>query len=197
MKKIKTLIISILVLMAATVGIYLFLQGNSGFKFNDSATIIKEVKQLGRLETVSFTLEKIIDGGTQGNVFEEFLFGDKILLIANGEVIAGVDFTKLDSKKIKVEQQKVYLELPAPEIFSVILNQEQTRVYDRSTGLLTKGNKNLESEAREEAAQKIEQAACEAKILDKANQNAQEQVQVLLKALGFKQVVIQTSVADC
>src|SRR5437868_6321278 len=62
--------------------------------FNTSGTaVVKEMRQLSRLETATFTIEKIIDAGTNGSAINKFLFGDRILLIANGQVIAGFDLS--------------------------------------------------------------------------------------------------------
>ena len=45
------------------------------FSFNTSSkTVIKELRELNRLETASFTIEKVIDAGTNGNRFQEILF---------------------------------------------------------------------------------------------------------------------------
>ncbi len=59
-----------------------------------SQTVIKEIRALNRLETASYTIEKVIDAGTTGNRFSELLYGDRILLIAHGQVIAGFDLSK-------------------------------------------------------------------------------------------------------
>ena len=78
------------------IGWFSVFKDSSGIKLNtDRAAVIKEMRSLQRLETASFTIEKIIDGGTSGNVFQQFLFGDKILLIAHGQVIAGFDLSQI------------------------------------------------------------------------------------------------------
>lgn len=162
------------------------------------ATVIKEIRQLGRLETSSFTIEKIIEAKKDGkSVWSDMLFGDKLLLIAHGEVVAGLDLSALTAEDIQETDGVLRLKLPAPQVFSVRIDNEKTRVYDRSTGILTRSDKDLESQARLAAEQSIRAAACEAKILDQASANAVKQMKAVLSALGFLNALIEIPPASC
>lgn len=160
-------------------------------------TVIKEISALNRLETASFTIEKVIDAGTSGNTFEEILFGDRILLIAHGQVIAGIDLSRLNSDDISINGDTIRLSLPAPEILVTNLDNDQSRVYDRRQGLLTKGDSNLESAARRAAEETIQDAACQGGILNEASTNAQKQLTALLKAFQFVTVIIDIPQGTC
>lgn len=161
------------------------------FRFGtDRAAVITQVQSLSRLETASFTIDKIIEAGTDYNKLNQLLFGDKLLLVAHGEVIAGYDLSKLKPEDFSGTGKSITITLPAPEIFTVTLDNEQTRVFDRDQGLLTKGNLNLEAEAREQAEQSIRTAACEGNILDTAEKNVKTQLETIFKAAGFTQVTI-------
>lgn len=164
---------------------------------SNSQTVIKELRALHRLETASFTIEKVIDAGTNGNQFQQFLFGDRILLIAHGEVIAGFDLAKLDEKAISVEGTTLRMTLPPPQILSSALDTNETRVYDRRQGLLSQGDKDLESAARTEAETIITKAACTGGILTEASKNGRSQLTTLFKALGFQTVIIEIPSASC
>jgi hypothetical protein len=162
------------------------------------AAVIMEIRQLGRLETSSFTVEKIIEAKKDGGgPLGDILFGDKLLLIAHGEVVAGLDLSGLTSADVHETGGKLRLALPAPQIFSVRIDNEQTRVYDRDQGVLTRGDKDLESEARLAAEQAIRDAACRAKILDQASENAAKQLEAVLSALGFMGSVIEIPPGSC
>lgn len=160
-------------------------------------TVIKELRELQRLETASFTIEKVIDAGTSGNTFSQFLFGDRLLLIAQGEVIAGFDLSELSSDAVKVSEKSISITLPEPKILLTDLDNTATRVYDRRQGLLTNGDKNLESKAREEAENIITQAACEGGILVSASQNAKTQLTALFKTFGFENISISIPQGSC
>ncbi len=104
-------------------------------------------------------------------------------------MIAGVDLAKLRPEDLWVEDQILYVRLPAPEIFIVALDNEKSYVYDRDTGVLTKGDINLETSARRVAEREIEFAATEDGILNLAQQNAEVFMSRLLRDLGYPDVV--------
>ena len=161
------------------------------------SAVIKEIRNLQRIETASFTIEKVIDGGTSGNTFEQLLFGDKILLIAHGQVIAGFDLSQISEKEIEIKANTIRLSLPKPQILVTTLDNTQTRVYDRTRGILNPGDKDLESKAREAAQNSIREAACKGNILKQASDNARKQLTAFLSALGFTQVSIEIPEASC
>lgn len=149
-------------------------------------TVIKQVRALSRLETASFTIEKVITAETGEGPFG-FLFQDKLLLIAEGEVIAGIDLGRIGDEDIKVSGNSVFVTLPASEIFEYFLNEENTRVYSRDTGLLGQ-QKDLETLARQEAERAILAGALEHGILDMAQDNAEQVIRSLIEGLGFDDV---------
>ncbi len=163
----------------------------------NQAAVITKVQALSKLETSSFTIEKIIEAGVQGNAFQNILHGDKILLIAHATVVAGFDLSKIDTSLVKVKGTTLEITLPAPEILYSRLDNDQTRVYDRKLGLLTKGNAGLESQARAAAEQSIRQAACEGGILAAAAENGRKQLQTMFATGGFSEVIVLTPVGEC
>lgn len=193
------LIIAILLTLLYFINSLTHLVSKPGVTINaNSASVIKELKALNRLETASFTIEKIIEGGVEeGNIFQDVLYGDRILLIAHGEVIAGFDLSGISDKDIDVTGSTLRLILPAPQILTATLSNEKTRVYDRRQGLLSRGNKDLESQARLAAEGAIRSAACEGKILEEASANAKKQLESLYKAFGYTTVIIEIPVGQC
>ncbi len=157
----------------------------------DPVTIVHRVRQLARLETVQYTIEKVIvaDAGTGEGVWS-FLFGDRLLFVAHGQVIAGVDLSKIGPDDVWYEGETLVLRLPPPEIFVVALDNEKSYVYDRETGLLTKGQVHLETEARKAAEKALLEAALEDGILEKARVHAEAFLLRFLHTLGVTQVRI-------
>lgn len=168
------------------------------YTFNlGSQTVVKQIQSLNRLETASFTIEKVIDAGTTGNRLQQFLVGDRLLLIAHGEVIAGFDMREIMDEDIRVSGETLRVTMPAPEILVSKLDNEQTRVYDRQSGIFTKGDRDLESEARNEAEIVIRTAACQGGILNEASKNARNQLTTLFKGMGYTTVVIDIPEGKC
>jgi hypothetical protein len=179
--------------------IFLFRQlSNSGILVNRNHTaVITEIKKLNKLETSVFTIEKIIDARTPGSDFQRFLFGDKILLIAHGRAVAGVDMSKLTEEQISISGQSITITLPPTEIFNSSLDENRTQVYDRTQGILTKGNMDLETTARRAAESEIQKAACEGGILTSAAESAKQQLTALLQSLNFTRVDVRASAGQC
>ena len=70
------------------------LDGGEIIVLDRQPAVITQMRELGRLETASYTVEKVLEGGVdQGNDLLNLLLGDRLLFIAHGEVIAGVDLT--------------------------------------------------------------------------------------------------------
>jgi hypothetical protein len=156
----------------------------------DPVTIVHEVRSLARLETIKFSLEKIITAETRQGVFK-WLVGDRLVLVAHGQVIAGVDLNKLDPEALKVRGEVLYVQLPDPEIFVVAVDNEQSYIYDRDTGLFTHGEVDLESEARRAAEREIEESALKDGILELAAQNAESYLGGLFRELGYPEVIFE------
>jgi hypothetical protein len=156
-----------------------------------SPTVVAMIQQLSRLETVEYSLDKIVEGERQSAYLPDFLAGDKLLLVAHGEVIAGVDLGQLKPGDVLVNNDAVHVRLPAAKIFTARIDNNRTRVYSRTTGLLVESDPNLESSVRQTAEQQIAQAALDDGIVEKARQNARTSVTALLYQLGFRTVDVK------
>ena len=150
----------------------------------DPVTIIHAVQALARLETIQYSVEKVITAEIGQGKFG-FLFGDKLLFVAHGIVVAGVDLEKLQPADLKMVNGVLNVHLPASEIFIATLDNNKSYVYDRETGLLTQGDQNLESNARQVAESEIEKAALDDGILDQARKNAENYLSRFFGTLGF------------
>ena len=154
----------------------------------DPVTIIHGVRGLSRLETIQYTVEKVITAETGQGPFG-FLFGDRLIFVAHGIVLAGVDMEKIQPEDLYVKDQVLYVRLPAPEVFLTTLDNDKSYVYHRDTGVLTHGSPDLETNARQAAEDEIEKAALEDGILKMAGQNAESYLDRFLRSLGYPEVI--------
>lgn len=165
----------------------------------DRGGTIQQIRSLNRLETQSFSVERVIEASSErGNLLDTFL-GDKLLLIASGDVVAGVDLSKLTDADVTLspDGKSITLRLPPSEILSKSLNNDRTRVYDRRTGILAQQQKDLETQARQEAENEILKAACEGQIMQKAADEAQRSMERFLKLLDFETVNVTARAGAC
>jgi hypothetical protein len=165
----------------------------------DRGGTIQQIRNLSRLETQSFSVERIVEAKVErGNILDTFL-GDRLLLIASGTVVAGVDLSKLRDSDVTLspDGKSISLRLPPSEIFGKALDNERTRVYDRQTGIFAKQQRDLETQARQEAENEILKAACEGNIMQKAADEAQRSMERFLKLLDFESVTVSASAGPC
>lgn len=154
----------------------------------DPVTYINEVRALARLETIQYSIEKVITAEQNQGTFG-FLFGDRLLFVAHGVVIAGIDMEKITPEALRFESGVLYVALPRAEIFVATLDNQKSYVYDRETGLLSEGVQDLETLARQAAEEEIRKAALEDGILVQAQINAENYLYRFFQALGYDNVI--------
>lgn len=160
--------------------------------FNTSAPdVVSQIQRLNRLETVSYSVDTVVEGKHTNAVLPDLLFGDRLLLVVHGQVIAGVDLSQLKPESVKVDGRSVTVDLPASQVFTTRIDSGKTRVFARTTGLLTQADPSLESDTRAIAETQILQAATKDGILDMARGNARNSMESLLRGLGFTQVTVR------
>jgi hypothetical protein len=162
------------------------------------AAVVERIQQLSRLESASYTIEQVIEVRQDSNVpvIGNILAGDALLLIAHGTVVAGVDLGKLpaDAISISPDGNTITMRVPPVQVFSSSLDSSKTRVYSRDRGLFAPDNKDLETQARQEAEQRILLAACEDGIMSRATDAAEVSLRQFLSLLDYKNVVVIPSV---
>jgi hypothetical protein len=151
-------------------------------------TVVDRIQRLQRLETVVYTMDKLVTGAKENPIFPDFLAGDRLLMMVHGEVVAGIDFSRLKPGDVRLNGREVHLRLPASQVFSTRLDSAKTRVYSRQTGLLVPTDPNLETEVRQEAERELQAAALADGILQTAQQNAASTITSLLQGLGFEKI---------
>lgn len=195
------LIVSSLLLLAVTlvVGLWVGRQLSTGFglfggggEFTETGTtVVQSIRDLSSLTTVEVVEATTVEKGNDAGILN-FLRGDRVALLAVAKIGAGVDLTQLqeDDVEIDLDARSIRLTLPPPEITYVALDNEATQVYDRDTGILTRGDDQLESRARQEAERILREDAIGAGILDEARRSAILGLRNFLQTLGFDDVRI-------
>jgi hypothetical protein len=155
--------------------------------------VITQVRELSRLEGVSYHVERVVDlKDEQHSMFGLLAASDAILLVASGEVLAGVDLGQLQPGDVQVapDRRSVSIHLPPAEVFSARLDNARTYVHTRKTDLLAQRNEALESRARQAAEQTLRAAAEDSGILQRAQESVARTVTSLVHSLGFAEVTV-------
>jgi len=165
---------------------------HTGPNFDTSRpTVVRQIRQLQRLETVVFAMDKIVAGGYENKYLPRVLAGDRLLLIVYGDVTAGVDLGRVEASSLDIDGRNVRLTLPPAELFSTRIDNQRTRVYSRETGLFSRVDPDLETDVRKEGERQVRQAALDGGILQTAAANASATLKSFLQGLGFDHVEIR------
>lgn len=151
------------------------------------AVVLQQMQQLERLETSRYQGQVIVQGETKG-VLPTWMAGDRMLFVGQGEVVAGLDLSRMASGDLQAEGDRVTVKLPPAEIFHTRLDNRRSQVYDRRAGFLSGPDAELETRVRLEAEERIQSAARESGVLRTAQTNAQQTLRRQLTALGFRDV---------
>jgi hypothetical protein len=165
----------------------------AGESFEDvGPTVVESLQELSELTTVEMIEHTTIEKGEDYG-WLNVVRGDRLFLFAVARVGAGVDLSDLTAESFVVDNENgtVLVRLPAPEITYSYLDSEATRVVDRDTGLLHKGDPQLESEARRQAESILTEQALAAGILETAQENAELAISEFLHGLGYNHVMIE------
>lgn len=152
-------------------------------------TVVESVRDVAKLTTVEMVEYTSVE---KGNDFGwlNWARGDRIFLFAVARIGGGVDMERVTTSNFEVDEESgsVTVQLPPAEVLFVEVDNEATQVYDRDTGLFTKGDSQLESDARQVAEEVLVNAALEHGILEKAQNNAEVTIENFLRGVGYTDV---------
>lgn len=183
------LIVALTIALGITMVYFRYLTGQGGVtrKTVDTPALIQQIQQLNELVTVKYTIQKVI-----GLEEEKVPFGsEKVLLMVQATVKAGVDLSTLTTQQVTCASNSVSIQLPAPTITDVYVNEKATQVWDRSKTWWTPWvpfSRDLEQKARVAALESAQAAAVEMGILSNAQQNAQMAIRELFRVAVVKDV---------
>src|SRR2546422_9618174 len=187
MLKTRLIILGLVLAIGAGVALFVALlwvplpRSSAPPRIQNTATILKQVQTLSELVTVKYVLEKVV-------LLEDVKwYGEnRVLLVAHGIVKAGVDLQEIKPEDVRIDDKKVLLKLPRARITDVYLDEQKTRVVDRTTGLLRAFDKDLEQNARRQAVDDLRSAARSNRIYEDAEERARLQLANLFHQLGYE-----------
>lgn len=190
------LLVAVLVVAAFAAGVALT-EGplsdlfGEGERIDAGPTVVTGIRSLRELTTVEAVEFTTITAEDDRGVLD-FALGDELRLLAVARVRAGIDLGEVTSDDVDVDDElgSVVVTIPAPTIQSVALDSEATEVYDRDTGLLTGGDDQLETRARQQAEALLREQALDSGVLERAEEEAVAAVEELVTALGYDQVTV-------
>ena len=196
-RKIKFYFVSAIIIGLAGLALYyrFFPQQGVIRRTVDAPAIVQQIQRLSELVTVKYSIQKVI-----GLEEQKVPFGsEKVLLTVQATVLGGVDLSQLSPQDVtSAAADHVVIRLPAPRVMHVFVNDNETKVWDRSKTWWTPWvdfNPELEQNARRAALEAVQQAALQMGILSNAQQNAESTIREFLRITGLSNVSFQVSTA--
>lgn len=166
-----------------------------------TASIMTELKTLTKLETVTKTVSKTVEGKQElaslvpwigiEQILNSALFKEKMVLSVQWELHAGYLINDLSTGDIQVSRDgTVTIILWNPLFFWITLTGTKQTA---NLAIVTQKDKDLENQLREWAGQMMIQEALSGNLLEEAKNNAQEILQTTLLRAGIqiKRVILQ------
>jgi hypothetical protein len=157
----------------------------------DAPVIVQEIQRLSELVTVKYNIQKII-----GLEEQKIPFGsESVLMAVHATVKAGIDLSRISTNNVRrLSESSIALQLPAPRITDIYLDDAKTKVWSRSKTWWTPWvpvSPDIEQTARRAALEDVRAAALDSGILSNAQANAETTIRALLRALGIETVTFE------
>jgi len=190
----------VIVLVATNlVGLWHFSNPFSSQKTDRSQpTLLLSIQDLARFEAASGNFQVIIDVQEDKKFIPDVIFSKRSLFVAAGSVDAYVDFSNIGKNDVQAspDRKTVTIHLPAPQMEPARLDVSKSYVYAQQEGLINKlgdlfgGDPNKLQELYQLAEQKIQAAATDSGLAQRAADNTKEMLTQLLKSLGYVNINI-------
>ncbi|HEX7705181.1 MAG TPA: DUF4230 domain-containing protein [Thermoanaerobaculia bacterium] len=163
-------------------------------KVVDLSALVTQVRELSRLETAAMRVVHVGRVTQSYKMVPDAISGDEITFLATGDVIAGIDLSRLTVEDVwRSPDGTLHVRLPPPHILVSRVDNKESRVMSRKTGMLRRADINLESRARQHAEENIRAEALRKGILPLAAKNAEAKMGDLLHTFGFERVIFEQS----
>ena len=113
-----------------------------------------------------------------------------VTLLAHAIAKAGIDMSSLKASNFDISEHKIIVTVPTAVVTDVYLDEHQTQVLDRSTGLFRLADKDLEQNARRQAVDDIRRAALRGGIAKDAQDRAKSELTWFFHQIGYAKVEI-------
>ena len=166
----------------------------SDLQIENTENVVQEVRKITEFTTACYYEESVVIGeqvvkDTQWFGLKENNVVEKIVLTAKCTVRAGFDLSKLAEKDLKIVGDSVSIKLPVPEVFDVITNPSDYRIFEENGDWTHEEIVALQVNGKE----KMLNNALDHNLLEKANNIGKERIKSLFMALGFRAVRVELS----
>jgi hypothetical protein len=165
--------------------------------------VLKALDDLHQYRAATGSFQVLLDIEKDASYLPSVLKGERTLFVANGRVEAGVDFSGLtaDAVVVSPDRRSVTITLPHATLAPPTIDPQASYVASRDRGLFDRiGSVFTDSPTSErplylEAEPRLAQAAAEAGLTQRAEENTRAMLAGLIGSLGFTDVRVNFALA--
>ena len=171
--------------------------------------VVTGIRQIAELQTARMYCEMMVDSlptspmdlawRSLSNTFiipglsEAFLPpGKKLVMVAKGNIIAGIDVSGVRAENITIKGDSVWVSLPAPKILDIITNPSDFEIFAEDGEWSNEAILAVKQKART----KMEQEAHRQGLLKQAGDKATSLMETFLLTSGYKYAKVEISEAS-
>jgi Protein of unknown function (DUF4230) len=186
---------AVVMVLLFIVGVYFgsklprLLNGGGPRRVYDTPMLLQQVQTLSELVTVKYVLQKVeVWDDPPPPVLSLFSGDNRVLLLAQGTVKAGIDLSQIKPEDVRIRDKAITIKLPPAQVTDCYLNDKETKVIERSTGLFRSFDKDLEQKIRNTVLEDMRRDALRGGIRGEAEDRARKQLASLFTIMGFEKV---------
>jgi hypothetical protein len=161
--------------------------------------LLQSIQDLSHYEAATGNFQVIIDLEKDARFIPAVIRGERTLFIAAGSVDVSVDFSTLQAGSIEVSQDRdaVRIVLPRPRLERANLDSSRSYVYSQQRGLLDRigsifsSNPSNQQQLYVLGAERIQAAAAESGLVERAETNTRAMLTGMLQSLGFRTINVE------
>jgi hypothetical protein len=156
-------------------------------------SLVARIRAENTLVTAAFETEVTVD--VEKDAPLSFLASERVVILAEGRVLAGIDLGEIDEDDVTIRDQEVTIRVPPAQIISQEVQFVQLRTDE---GVLPGIDPDLQVQAEAQAREALLQSACASDLLPEAEEQAQRALADLLGTVAGIEVVrlVQTESAN-
>lgn len=167
-------------------------------------SLMTSLADLEEYHAATGTFQVVVDLEKDVRFVPSLIRGERTTFLATGSVDAIVDFTGLSGSAVTVDEQarSVVFSLPAARLGEADVDLENSRVLARDRGVLDRvgglfsDNPTSEREVASLAEDKLDAAAADSDLRERAEENTRTMLTGLARSLGYTDVEVRFDAGD-
>jgi hypothetical protein len=160
--------------------------------------LLKTIEDLRVYKAATGNFQVLVDLEESSKGVPLVVKGQRTLFVAAGNVDAEVDFSTIGKGAIEVSRdgRSVQVSLPRARLTKARIDTDKSYVFSRERGILDRlgavlsDNPTSERELYQLAEDRLEAAAAETGLVERAEQNTRAMLESMLRSLGYRDITV-------